>query len=399
MTGSAIGNAASAMLLGVVTARLLGPVGQGTLTLVTTTSAMTVLALSAGTGISLRVRSAPVPDPTDVRAFLGLSLGLMPLSGLVTMAAAWLLAARVVGLGALVAIFAYGAAALLSRQASDLVQAYGRTSASILSIGVGFLVQAVAFGALAGLGHRSVAGALACGVLGAVAQCLFSWACIRAFRPALLATWRLERWLALIRQGAPTVGYGLGLLAMQRLDRLLLVPLAGPRAGGVYAVAATVAEAARITSSAVGQLLFVRTAGSRGVTREVRHLYQLAVVLQLLIIGVLELLAPWVVGQVFGADYLPAVPLLRGLLVAELFMGLALMDSRIVMGLGRLREVGAVTLASTSLAVAVYAVLIHAGGAAGAVQASVATYAVYATLLLWQRTRAARTAERKPLNV
>lgn len=363
------------------------------MTLVTTVTALTVVTLTLGTGTGLRLRAAPLPSANDVAAFFGLSLVLAPLAGVVTAAATVTVRhADVTGVAVLLAA-TFGGVSLLARQSSDLVQAYGRTSASIVSVAVGSGVQALCFIALVVLQRTSLSAALVCAIAGALAQVLFGLTSLRSNGAATFGASRLSPhvWRLLVMRGYPTIAYGLGLLAMQRLDRLLLVALAGPAAGGIYAVAATIAEAARITSSAVGQLLFVRTAEHGFVTAEVRRIYQIALILQLVILGVLAVAAPSIVHLLFGSAYADAVGFLRWLLVAEFFMGTALMDSRIIMGLGRLHEVGVITIIVVATAALLYVPLIKQFAGTGAVLGSILCYTAYSVILFCRRTLARRT--------
>jgi O-antigen/teichoic acid export membrane protein len=393
VTGAAMLYAGAAALLGVATARFLGPAGQGAFTLVTTVVALVVVSLTLGTGASMRLRSTPIPTEADVRAFHGLSAAITPIAGLLSCAIVlWLNSGVVSGL-ALLTTTLFGALSFAARQVSDLVQAYGHTSASILSLGVGTFAQTVIFVPLVLLGRASLTSALACGVFGTICQIAFGLGAMRKHRPPIWARYDPSVWRDLMRTGSPTLGYSLGLLAMQRVDRLLLVSIAGPVAGGTYAVAATIAESARITSSAIGQLLFVRTATARRVTHEVRHLYRIAILIQMLAIAVIAVIAPTVVSFMFGPEYAGAVALVRGLLAAEFFMGLALMDSRIIMGMGRFAEIGTITVAAVALSVIVYWLLIRHAGANGAVAGSIVVYGVYAFALLTRRIHHANLKE------
>lgn len=390
VSGAAIGNAVSAALLGVVTARFLGPAGQGALTLVTTIVALVVVVTTLGTGASLRLRSVGTPTAIDVRAFLGLSAALAPIAGIATVTAVHVTRPEMLGARALVLSAVYGATALAGRQLCDLVQAFGRTAASIISLAVGYLVQAGLFSLLVLLDRESLFSALACAIGGTFTQGAFALISIRSRDFQRAPVVRMAIWRALIGVGGPTIGFSLGLLAMQRLDRLLLVAIAGPTAGGIYAVAATIAEAARITSSAVGQLLFVRVAAVRNITADVRRLYLGAIALQVVVLASLVIGAPLIVESLFGRAFAPAVVPLRGLLAAEFFMGIALMDSRMLMGLGHLREVSLLAVGAVLMAAVLYPVLISREGMSGAVFVTVVTYATFAVAVLIRRLHHAR---------
>ena len=385
---AASANAVVAAVLGVITARSLGPSGQGTLTAATTCVAIASIAATLGTGVSLRLRSTPAPAPDDIRAFAGLS-ALMAAGGGAVAAVLFVLLGLDATSPALVGgILAFGATSIIARQVAEVVQAYDRVAASILSVGVGVVVQIAAFAAFVVAGRASVGTAVLCGIVGALAQGAFGLAAIRRFSPPARPSWAPARWGELIRHGSPNVAQGLGLIAIQRLDRLFIAALVGASAAGVYAVAATVAETARVVSTAVGQLLFVRTASARAYTVAVRRVYLAGLALQVAALAVLAATAPVVVPAVFGDGYGGAVPLVQGLAVAELFGGLAAMDSRILLGLNRIKVVSALTVAALGLAIPLYALLISRYSSTGAVYASIAVYSAYGLALVRTRRRA-----------
>jgi O-antigen/teichoic acid export membrane protein len=385
VTGAAVCNVAIAAGLGVVMARFLGPAGQGALTLVTTIVALVIVTLTLGTGVSLRLRSGGKPAASDVRAFFGLSAALSPVAGALTIVVVYIAGQGILSTEELALSAVYGGTALAARQLCDLVQAYGRTIASIISLSVGSAVQLGIFAILVWIGKESVSSALACAILGALAQISFGLFSIRKHSLPWTPTIRSVIWRELVFVGSPSIGYSLGLLAIQRVDRLFLVAIAGPTAGGIYAVAATIAETARITSSAVGQLLFVRVAEARTITAEVTRLYRRAILLQIVALAALAIGAPLIVPIFFGPAFAPAVAPVRGLLVAEFFMGLALMDSRMIMGLGHLKEMGTVTVGAVLVALVLYPALISREATNGAVLATVLIYAGFAVATLARR--------------
>jgi O-antigen/teichoic acid export membrane protein len=376
-------------------ARFLGPAGQGALTLVTTIVALVIVTLTLGTGASLRLRSGGKPNALDVRAFFGLSAALAPVGGILTIVVVHIACPGVLGAEALALSAVYGATALAARQVCDLVQAYGRTASSIISLAVGSLVQLGTFAILVWMEKESLSSALGCAVIGSLAQISFGLFSIRTDGFPWKPTVRSRIWRELIAVGGPSIGYSLGLLAIQRVDRLLLVAIAGPIAGGIYSVAATIAEAARITSSAVGQLLFVRVAAARDIPPDVTRLYRWAILLQVATLAALAIGAPLIVQTFFGSAFAPAVGPLRGLLIAEFFMGIVLMDSRMIMGLGHLREMGILTVGAVLVAIVLYPVLITHEATNGAVLATVLTYAGFAVATLARRIHHAR----RPIHV
>lgn len=394
--GAAGSNALAAAVLGVITARTLGPEGQGELTAVTTTAAVVVVGAVLGTGASLRLRGEPFPADSDVRAFTGLSLLLAPLGGAASSAVVALI--RSTTTTELLLVFILGLFAVLAYQACQVVQAYGSVSRSLAAAGLGVAAQVVAFSISAFLGHASVVSALSAAILGSAAQCAFAVASVHSHIAAMRPSWTSLTWGQLIRHGSPTVGYGLGLIGMQRMDRLVLVAVAGATAGGIYAVAASLAEVVRISSGAIGQLLFVRAASSRGAPDSVSRIYALAVVIQVAGIAALGALAPVLVPPIFGNAYSDAIPLVRGLLVGEFFLGLALMDARILLGRGQFVTVSLLTVTMFVVSLPVYLLAIRAWASWGAVVGSIALYAAYSIALLAIRFSDHRRARDSPEN-
>ncbi|WP_076261530.1 lipopolysaccharide biosynthesis protein [Intrasporangium flavum] len=389
VSAPAVLNAVLTAVLGVLTARYLGPAGQGALTTIVTVGAILSLVLTLGTGVSVRLRARPVPRDEDVSTFFGASIVMTLAAALLAPAICLFFGLQDIGATELLLTALVAALLLVARQSSDLLQAYGRAGRSILFLAIGVLFQCLLFTFAVATGHATLRAALICAAAGAAVQTVLgAWDIFDQPTPRPALSWPAVR--GLVRLGVPAVGYNVSLLVVQRLDRLVIVGVLGPAAGGVYAVAATMAEASRITSSAVGQLLFVQTAAAGAVTSTSRRTYRLALAVQGALAVVGWVLAPYAIPLLFGDAYADAVPLARLLLVAELFMGLALMDARFLMGLHRVPVVAYVTVALVVFAVPAYLVLVHTAALPGAVRASFMLYVVYAGVLLAARRRAER---------
>lgn len=379
-----------AFVLGVLTARALGPTGQGVVTTVVTTTSIAVLAASLGSGIALRVRARPRPDTDDLRAYAALSLAVLPLAAVATVAVVALVLRgtadpALLGLAALVAV-----ALMAARQAADLCQAVGRTDAAIFSLLVLAVTQLAAFAVVLATGSARPTTVLACLLLGGAAQTAYCLLVSRGQTGALprpgAATAR-----GLLRLGLPSLGYSIGLILLQRVDRILLGAVAGPTVLGVYAAAATLSEVIRLLPSTIGQLIFSRVAEERAVTPDVRRLRRQLLLLAALCVLALEVLAP-LVPWLLGPAYADSVPLFRILLVGELFMGAALMDTRISLGLGAVHRVSLLTVSWVAVAVPAYLWGSWAAGGLGAAVATVLLYLGYAATIRLRRPPAALDA-------
>lgn len=375
--------AAATFLLGVITARVLGPTGQGVVTSVLTVVAIAILSVGLGSGIALRVRSRPLPSEEDLAGYALVSLVAVPVAAVLSALATYVVVSdsRTGGLLALTAALA--AVLMAARQAADACQALGRTQAAILSALVLSSTQLLAFLVVVASGDVSVSATIGAAIVGGVAQLVYCWMVIRS---RLTTRMRPSRQAArsLVAHGIPSLGYSMGLLLLQRVDRAVLGIVAGPTAVGVYAAAATLAEVVRLLPATIGQLLFSRAAETGTVSPDIRTLRRRMILLSVLAVATLEAAAP-LLPRLLGEAYSSAVPVFRVLLVAELAMGMALMDSRISLGLGAIRAVSRDTLIWVTVGIAAYVVGARVAGAMGAAIATTALYAGYALTLRLRR--------------
>ncbi|MBE9376500.1 hypothetical protein IQ251_18780 [Saccharopolyspora sp. HNM0983] len=182
---------------------------------------------------------------------------------------------------------------------------------------------------------------------------------------------RLHR---LLRRGAASLGMSGGLLVASRADRYLLGVFAGPAAVGVYALAGTLAELARVLPTGVGQL-FLRDAAVGSGLRAKRAALRTAMlggVLTAIGVGI----AGWLlIVPIFGAEYGSARRLLLVLLVAELCFAPFAVAGRGLLGAGLHRAAARIGLVAALVSGGVYLIAVGAAGAAGAAVASVLVYA------------------------
>lgn len=152
---------------------------------------------------------------------------------------------------------------------------------------------------------------------------LFLWMSIRL--------WRLYRpvWRDLRAAYKRTISYGLRSYAVEllgpttsQLDRVLVVGLLDPALTGLYVVALSLSRVLNAFQTAVVAVLFPRATG-----RPVEEVVELSgraarvstVATALSAAGIM-LLGPWVLGLVYGREFLDAVPVFR-LLLAEVALG------------------------------------------------------------------------------
>lgn len=370
-------NAGSALVVGIVMARWLGPNGQGELSAAMTIGAVTTLVLPLGTGTAMRLVDGP-DEAHRVRAFVLFSMGAGFLAGLLATplcVAIGLDPAPAAAAGAVAALM------LLGRQSSDYVQARGHVYLSIASVGLGSCVQLLFVLLLRLTGQITLTGCF-CGLgVGALVQ---SAVCIwLGGRPLLDSRGPMAPVLReLVAIGWPTLGFGLGLLLLQRADRLVVATLAGSQANGYYSMAATVAEGARLLSVIVGQVLFVRVAQAGRIGRDVLRLAAVALVLQAAFSIAAGLAAPQIVDLLFGSQYQRSIGILPVLLLAESFMALGLLGSRLLMGVKQVKFVGLCTAVVASVSLVAYYFFVRGMGAMGAAIASCVVYGIFGFVVL-----------------
>lgn len=160
----------------------------------------------------------------------------------------------------------------------------------------------------------------------------YLWPTFPLFLWMLIRLWRLYRptWQAL---GSPLKrltqygvrSYGVELLAYlsPNIDRILVVGLVAPAALGLFVVASSLAQMLNVFQAAVSAVLFPKASGRS--LQEVMSLTERAAkgslaMTVLAAIG-LTLFGPWVLGLLYGQEFLDAVPVFRLLLVAVVLNG------------------------------------------------------------------------------
>lgn len=178
----------------------------------------------------------------------------------------------------------------------------------------------------------------------------------------------------LVGGGLPTLCATIGLAVALRCDRYVLGAVHGPAAVGVYSLAATLSEVARMVPQAVGQLV-MRDAAARGADRSPPR--QIGVALVAAVVGgAVVAVASWfLIGPVFGAEFAGAAPVLVVLVVAEVCFAPYAVSSRGLLGGGRVRSAALLGAAASLTAPLAYLVGVTWAGTVGLAVACVAVYA------------------------
>lgn len=392
VTGSAVASAALSLAVGILAARTLGPAGQGMYAFTGSAATIVVLLTTFGTGTALRILSRTAPSADLTATFVQWSALAIVLSATCVPTIVHLVTPEQ-AVSILWAAAAYAAAMALGRQYADYIQSLGLALSSRNSLTVGTAVQLAGFAGSSVLGMASVTSLLLAGAAGSCAQAVYaSSASHRVTRKRSNGTTSgSERVVristnevrSLATVGAKALPNLVAITVLQRADRLLLAALAGPRAAGIYTVAATVAESIRLIPMAIGQLAFVEAAEHRKITQRAEDLRRIAFTGLTSVGAVAFISGPFFIPWIFGDAYKGSAELLMILIVAELFMGMAILDSRILMGIGQVGRVARASLGAIPLGIVVYVLFILGWEATGAAAATVIVYAGYSMCMAY----------------
>mgnify|MGYP003600174669 FL=1 len=387
-------SAANLLLVGslgfaaLIVARVLGPAAYGDYSLAITLCAIAVLTLTLGTGIAVRLlyvehgqRAFGPYAQVTIGAAVATFVVLAPMTAMFQDSLTFGLAVGFLG-----------AITVLSRQAIDGYHALGRTERAIMLTAAAAALNAALVLVLAALHVLTATWAV---LVAALCAFLPLIAFLRTAGPAhfnplpLRVHWPLAK--RMVRIGLPTLGNSLGISILQRADRVVLAAFAGPAALGIYAAAAGLGELARIAPTSIGQVAFYR-ASTRDLRAE-RRLRVMGLLLAAVLTAVTIALAPLLVPLLYGQEYIDSVPILQVIALGEVVYALSFVDSRLLLGRGRVKVVGALGLACAIFGMAVYFVLIPPLAGMGAAWASVVNYAALSILMAVAYWRDNRTED------
>lgn len=165
--------------------------------------------------------------------------------------------------------------------------------------------------------------------------------------------------------------YGLDLLGSQvagQLDRVLVVGLLNPAAMGLYVVALSLSQMLGVFHSAVVTVLFPKASGRpvEEVVALIGRGARVSIAINLLAAVGLALLGPWVLGLVYGQEFLSAVPVFRILLLEAVLGGAAWVLAYAFMALDRPGTVSLMQGIGRGMSVPLLLVLVPLYGLEGA---------------------------------
>lgn len=173
--------------------------------------------------------------------------------------------------------------------------------------------------------------------------------------------------------------------AVLRLDQMMLTALAEPRLVGLYAIAVAISEITSSLAVSVSDALMPEVAGSKEENASINLLgrsLRLTFIAQAIALVPIAILGPYVLGYVFGPDFVAASGALRLLLVASLFWSTGQICISGLNGFGRPGLGTIARIASAVTTVAALIVLLPVLGIVGAALASILGYGVMLALSL-----------------
>jgi len=188
------------------------------------------------------------------------------------------------------------------------------------------------------------------------------------------------------RFGLATWSVGLSSVVLVRLDQLVLLPVAGARQLGIYAVAAGLGEVPLLISAALRMTYEGRIAGSRSARPMALPLFG-ALALGVLITSISVVAGPWIVSLLYGDSFKTAAPIFTILLAASVPAMVVDMCGSSLIALGRPgAQWRAATLAAIVTLILLYP-LAHRYGALGAAYVTLISYVVAAGACFFELCR------------
>lgn len=368
-----LANMALAAILGVVTARMLGPAGRG-IYAIPMVDAGLVSAVFSGlaSAMSFYLLRRDAGRYAIGAGFGAAAIGCL-LGGSAVFAIAYFSHTLWAALPAVLSLPPVAMLQMLYGYCTGTHRVRFNTTATLLNT---ILLFALMLGAFTAFGHLPMVAIATWVVAGnAFAAGLATWMIVdsRKLKGTPVSAW------SFIAYGARTGAVSLVSLLNYRADIYIVALLTTPAQLGMYSVAVAAAETlltvtqvtAMVSSPHIGSL--DERAAAYLAARCVRH----NLVLSTLTCAVLALVAPIAVGLLYGAAFLPAVPALRVLLVGVVALSLGSpMSSYFTIRLGRPEVAFVLASGSACVCIGLSLLLVPRIGILGAAYASTAAYIV-----------------------
>lgn len=368
------------MVVSIAAARLLGPAGRGAYAAAAAFAAL--LAQFGNLGLHGANTYLVAADRTRLRPLLGNTValgigwgGVLGLGGLAfTSLGDQAIVApglRLLAAGMVPLLLSY---MLLQNLAMGVERFDLFNQSELLNVSTTLLLLA----AVLGLSSLSPAGMLAISLAGPLLA-----GGLLLVRLSRLSGWAWSRELLLrgLQYGWRPYLLSLAGFAVSRTDLFVVTSRLGPTEAGHYSVALTLAGIFGTFPAIVGQVLFPRLGATPDLAARWRETGRTALWLTGLVAvaaAIVALLAGPLVQLLFGAAFLPAVPVFRGLLVGAVFMALHVAVVQYLNSLGYPFAVVVLWLAAAALNGVLNLVLIPRLGLLGGAWASAITYAALA---------------------
>lgn len=342
---------------GVVSARLLGPVDRGILTLTLLIAATSALIAALGSNVAIRVylgsnRRAQMRAYVTLSALLVLVQGGLVTGAMVVMCLALGLRASIsslVGWGLVV-----GLTAFVAQQALDALNAVGRTATSALANALGsvvtMMILIVAF--VLDLGLWAAMFSYSVGATVTTVHAVLAYR--RDTSQATSGVGGSRSFL--VRRGIGFLGMNLGQALALKLDHYAVGFFSGAAATGIYGVAAAHAAPTQVSSFAIGQVVLHQASQGTLSRRRLAQYLSVASGIAAAVAVAAWFIAPWFIPFVFGPEFGGAVPVLRVLMVGQIALAPYLISTRVLAGAGQSRlasasGIGLLVLLGTALVV------------------------------------------------
>lgn len=371
--GWGVVNLAVTLIVGVITARTLGPDFRGTLGVAIAALSLVVLVGALGTNVAIR-RRLPRGEATDGGYLKVSALLLLPFLAVIVAAdvvLAALVDPRLADVPIAAAFVLTGIAYFWADQFLDLQRAHGMPIVAARTNAIGTFA-CLAFVVVVAWSGTGVAGIIAAYGAGWVVQTLVGWLAVRGSWTSRATA---GEGAALVGDGVRMLGLNLGQSISYRGDAIILGALSTSQNVGYYSVATSPASVLRLPSTAIGQVLFHDVAAGGVGNRQVwvRVLQAELVIVPLIVIG--WLLADWIIPVLFGEGFRAAVDIFRVLLLGEVCLAPFLILGKVLVGRGGRWAASLSGATGAVVLIGLCFALIPVWGVLGAAWSSVIAYA------------------------
>lgn len=208
-----------------------------------------------------------------------------------------------------------------------------------------------------------------------------------------IRAWKFKTGLAksIWRDSWPLMLSAIASFAYLRIDQVMIGKIMGETAVGIYAAAVKITEVFYflpiiICSSLFPAIINARNTDIRAYYRRLKNLYGLVGILGFLVALPIMFLAAPIIGFIFGAQYLAAVPILQIYIWSSVGLFIGAVVSNQLMAENRTRTVFAINFAAMAVNVVLNIILIPKIGLIGSALATLAAYSIAPIWILFLRS-------------